>query len=65
MWPRPRTSAHQGALNLIRQAEKRGWLSDYGRFGRGGRRHWIASSIVSALDGSGPALDDSDPADGE
>lgn len=44
--------SHQGALNLIRRAEKRGWLVDYGRFGRGGRRHWIAQAVVDALGGA-------------
>jgi hypothetical protein len=34
--------SHQGVLNLIRKLERSGWLTLYGTFGRGGRKHWVA-----------------------
>lgn len=36
---------NQGALNLIRGLEKKGWLNDLGSFGRGGRVSWVALDV--------------------
>lgn len=40
---------NQGALNLIRSLESRGWLEEVGAFGRGGGSHWIASEVYKAI----------------
>jgi Fic family protein len=39
----------QGALNLIRSLETRGWLEPLGNFGRGGARYWMAGEILRLL----------------
>jgi Fic family protein len=39
----------QGALNLIRSLETRGWLREVGTFGRGGRVYWIAPAVFDAI----------------
>jgi len=36
---------NQGARNLVRDAEKRGWLQDIGAAGRGGKTYWVAQEI--------------------
>jgi Fic family protein len=36
---------NQGARNLIRDAEQRGWLQDLGASGRGGKTYWVAQDI--------------------
>lgn len=41
---------HQGALNLIRQIESRGWLDRIGTFGRGGRQFWAAPEIMQVIE---------------
>jgi Fic family protein len=41
---------NQGARNLILDAESRGWLTDIGTRGRGGRRYWIAQEVFSVID---------------
>lgn len=40
----------QGARNLIRQAEERGWIRSIGSSGRGGREHWYSPEIFSILE---------------
>jgi hypothetical protein len=40
----------QGARNIIADAERRGWLREYGNFGRGGRRYWIAQDVFDIVD---------------
>jgi Fic family protein len=40
---------NQGALNLIRQIEKRGWVESIGTIGRGGRSYWIASQVFAGI----------------
>jgi Fic family protein len=40
---------NQGALNIVRHLERRGWLKKLGNFGRGGRQYWIAGEIVEIL----------------
>lgn len=40
---------NQGALNLIRQLERRGWIRRLGKFGRGGRTHWLAEEVFMVL----------------
>jgi Fic family protein len=40
---------NQGALNLIKQLERRGWIKKLGKFGRGGRTFWIAEEILLTL----------------
>ena len=40
---------NQGALNLIRQLEKRGWVQQIGTTGRGGRTLWVAEEVYAAV----------------
>lgn len=44
----------QGASNLIRQLEERGWLEMVGQFGRGGRNNWVAPDIFDAMSDPAP-----------
>lgn len=44
--------SNQGAINLIRQLESKEWLVQVGRFGRGGRRFWVAPEIMSIVEGT-------------
>jgi Fic family protein len=44
----------QGASNLIRQLEQRGWLQMIGQVGRGGRNNWIASEVFDAVSDPAP-----------
>jgi Fic family protein len=39
----------QGATNLVRQLEGRGWLHMIGQFGRGGRNTWVAPEVFDAV----------------
>jgi Fic family protein len=41
---------HQGARNLVQDAEKRGWIQDVGFRGPAGRRYWVASEIFQIVD---------------
>ncbi|MGI9084882.1 MAG: Fic family protein [Aeromicrobium sp.] len=41
---------NQGALNLLRGLEERGWLRSVDVQGRGSRRFWIAPEIVGLID---------------
>lgn len=41
---------NQGARNLIKNAEVRGWLTSLGNFGRGGREHWYAQEIFRIME---------------
>jgi len=41
---------NQGARNLIRQAEGRGWLIKWGRRGQGGREIWFSPEILAVLE---------------
>lgn len=41
---------HQGALNIVRQIEARGWLSEMGSYGRGGRKYWVAPEIMRIIE---------------
>jgi Fic family protein len=40
----------QGALNLIRALEKKGFLSEIGTIGRGGRVYWFAPAVFEILE---------------
>jgi Fic family protein len=40
---------NQGALNLIRQLESRGWVRPVGTLGRGGRNYWLADDVLSVV----------------
>ena len=40
---------NQGALNLIKQLERRGWIKRLGKFGRGGRTFWVAEEVLNTL----------------
>jgi Fic family protein len=44
------TLTNQGARNLIRKAEDRGWVRSIGTHGRGGREYWLASEIFRVID---------------
>jgi Fic family protein len=46
----------QGARLVIKQAEQRGWLTQVGTIGKGGRLYWIAREILDAIDA--PLSDD-------
>jgi Fic family protein len=55
------TLTNQGARNLIRDAERRGWLTNIGTHGRGGKTYWVAQdifSVIEAAPGYGNAGDD-------
>lgn len=41
---------NQGARNVIRDAEARGWLREVGTMGRGGRMYWVASELFEIID---------------
>ena len=41
---------NQGARNVIKNAEARGWLRSLGTRGRGGREHWYAPAILDAME---------------
>jgi Fic family protein len=40
----------QGSRNLIREAERRGWVTELGVWGRGGRTHWVATRIFDVIE---------------
>ena len=40
----------QGARNLAREAERRGWLREMGPLGRGGRTFWVAQGVFDAIE---------------
>lgn len=44
----------QGASNLVRQLEDRGWLEMVGQFGRGGRNNWVAPEVFNAVSDPAP-----------
>jgi cell filamentation protein, protein adenylyltransferase len=41
---------HQGARNLVQDAQERGWIRDVGFRGRAGRRYWVANEILGIVD---------------
>ncbi|WP_349864796.1 Fic family protein [Leifsonia sp. WHRI 6310E] len=41
---------NQGARNLIKNAEGKGWLTSLGNYGRGGREHWYAPEIFGVME---------------
>lgn len=41
---------NQGARNLIREAGKRGWVTELGTMGRGGRMYWVAPQIFEIIE---------------
>ena len=41
---------NQGARNLIKNAESRGWLSSIGTHGRGGRERWVSPAIFEIIE---------------
>lgn len=41
---------NQGARNLLRDAERRGWLHEIGTFGRGGRAYWVAHEVYRVIE---------------
>ncbi|WP_230672858.1 Fic family protein [Rathayibacter sp. Leaf248] len=41
---------NQGARNLIRNAEARGWLRSLGTHGRGGKEHWYSPDIFEVME---------------
>jgi Fic family protein len=45
--------SNQGALNLIRQLESRGWVESIGTMGRGGRSYWLANQVLNAISDPG------------
>lgn len=45
---------NQGAHNLIRQLEKREWLTPLGTVGRGGHSLWIARDVFNAVEEPSP-----------
>lgn len=45
---------NQGAHNLLRQAERLGWISEAGRFGQGGRVYWVATDVRDVIEATVP-----------
>jgi Fic family protein len=41
---------NQGARNLINKAVQRGWLTEVGSVGKGGRTYWVAHEIFEVID---------------
>jgi Fic family protein len=41
---------NQGARNLLRDAERRGWLREIGAYGRGGRTFWLAPRVFDVIE---------------
>lgn len=41
---------NQGARNLIRNAEARGWMQSIGARGRGGREHWVSPALLNLME---------------
>lgn len=41
---------NQGARNVIRDAQARGWLREVGTMGRGGRMYWVASELFEIIE---------------
>ena len=41
---------NQGARNLIRNAEERGWVRSIGSHGRGGKEYWFAPDVFSVIE---------------
>jgi Fic family protein len=41
---------NQGARNLIRDAERRGWVTQLGTHGRGGKAYWYAQDVFSVIE---------------
>lgn len=41
-----------GARNVVRDAERRGWLQEIGTSGRGGKTFWVASEILQIIEAS-------------
>lgn len=41
---------NQGARNLIKDAERRGWVTELGQFGRGGRTYWYAREVFEVIE---------------
>jgi Fic family protein len=39
-----------GARNIVREAERRGWLQEIGTAGRGGRMFWVASEVFDIIE---------------
>ena len=40
----------QGARNVLKDATNRGWLSEVGTRGRGGRMWWVAHEVLEIID---------------
>ena len=41
---------NQGARNLVRSAVERGWLTELGTIGRGGRSYWVAQEVFDVIE---------------
>jgi Fic family protein len=41
---------NQGARNVIKDAERRGWLTQLGHFGRGGKTYWYARNVFEVIE---------------
>ncbi|MCZ3387426.1 MAG: hypothetical protein LH630_10805 [Actinomycetia bacterium] len=41
---------NQGARNLIRDAEVRGWLTKFAVHGRGSRQYWVAEEVFQIIE---------------
>lgn len=41
---------NQGAINLIRSLQERGWVQEVGTFGRGGRVYWVGMAIYNIIE---------------
>jgi Fic family protein len=44
---------NQASRNLIREAERRGWLKELGTHGRGGRTYWYAHAVFNIIESAG------------
>lgn len=53
---------NQGSRNLLREAEKRGWTTEIGTRGRGGRTYWYAKAVFDIIESAEPLPDAAPPA---
>lgn len=53
--------SNQGALNLIRVLESKGWVTTLGTVGRGGRVFWYAPEVFDVIEHPGRIAQDDDP----
>lgn len=57
--PRQTGLTNQAARNVLRAAQRQGWLEEVGMFGRGGRTYWLAPAVLAVIEA--PTVYDVEP----